>query len=201
MIQMSGTEDEAGDYGYNLADRNKRRTRCEAMVEIAKSDPCVKRLREAMRVAGCPISDLNFSCEDCPPRGNGYFSPTSRTVVLCQNNISRQSLMTRTLTHELVHAFDFCRRHGVDPDSLKHAACTEIRAYNLDGGCSPTSPLKKMEYVRQGAVTSIQSWSGVTRAEARAAVDQVFDTCVKDRTPLGPAPYSKTDAGSAFKDL
>ena len=33
--------------------------------------------------------------------------------------------MNETLTHELVHSYDYCRAH-LDWDDLQHLACTEV---------------------------------------------------------------------------
>lgn len=34
--------------------------------------------------------------------------------------------MNETLTHELVHSYDYCRAH-LDWEDLQHLACTEVR--------------------------------------------------------------------------
>ena len=34
--------------------------------------------------------------------------------------------MNDTLTHELIHAYDYCRAH-LDWNNLKHLACTEVK--------------------------------------------------------------------------
>ncbi len=36
--------------------------------------------------------------------------------------------MDDVLTHELIHAYDFCRAH-VDWNNLDHLACTEVHVY------------------------------------------------------------------------
>lgn len=42
--------------------------------------------------------------------------------------------MADTLTHELIHSYDYCRAH-VDWSDDKHLACSEIRAASLSGEC------------------------------------------------------------------
>ena len=46
-------------------------------------------------------------------------------IVLCENSIYSQACMNDTLTHELIHAYDYCRAH-VELDNIKHLACTEV---------------------------------------------------------------------------
>lgn len=46
-------------------------------------------------------------------------------IVLCENNIYSQGHMNDTLTHELVHTYDYCRAH-LDWNNLDHLACTEV---------------------------------------------------------------------------
>ena len=47
---------------------------------------------------------------------------------------SNQGEATRTLTHELIHAFDNCRVK-LEENNCGHIACTEVRAANLSGDC------------------------------------------------------------------
>ena len=56
----------------------------------------------------------------------GGFDPHRKQIVLCENNIFSQGHMNDTLTHELVHSYDYCRAH-LDWDNLQHLACTEVR--------------------------------------------------------------------------
>ena len=46
-------------------------------------------------------------------------------IVMCENNISNQTIMNQVMTHELIHAFDVCRVR-YDKESLRHLACTEV---------------------------------------------------------------------------
>ena len=41
-----------------------------------------------------------------------------------------QNLARRTIVHELIHAYDFCRAE-VDADNCYHAACTEVGPHVL----------------------------------------------------------------------
>lgn len=51
-------------------------------------------------------------------------------VVLCSNYISGAKTLRRTVLHELIHAYDYCRAQ-MDMSNLFHHACTEVRAAHL----------------------------------------------------------------------
>ena len=53
---------------------------------------------------------------------DGYFF---LQVILCEDTISSQPRMDDVLTHELIHAYDFCRVK-YEKDNLRHLACTEV---------------------------------------------------------------------------
>lgn len=46
-------------------------------------------------------------------------------MFLCENTIYNQQAADDVLTHELVHAYDYCK-FKYDPDNIKHLACTEV---------------------------------------------------------------------------
>lgn len=54
---------------------------------------------------------------------------------MCGNGIRSWDQFETVLTHELIHAYDYCRA-DVDPTNLKHHACLEVRASNLSGDCT-----------------------------------------------------------------
>lgn len=58
------------------------------------------------------------------------------TIYVCTNN-TVQSKWGEILTHELVHAFDDCLTPGrlVATDDCLTEACSETRAYSIDGNC------------------------------------------------------------------
>jgi hypothetical protein len=84
-------------------------------------------------------------------------------VVLCQNRIPDQEWMDRTLTHELIHAFDHCRAK-VDWNNCEHHACSEVRVQlvdDVDGSRStPTHrpPARGWLQVRAAALSGDCNW-------------------------------------------
>lgn len=116
-------------------------------------------------------------------------------MVLCQNNVQTQTQVHDTLTHELIHAFDFCRAK-VSWDNCEHHACTEIRAANLSGDCMFTKEFDRgrfgvaahqQECVKRRAILSVQ---GNPKCADRAAevVEKVFETCFNDTAPFERIP-------------
>ncbi|KAM7378020.1 hypothetical protein PAMA_013088 [Pampus argenteus] len=214
------------DYGYGLFPERKRsrfkkgspaeamftlNRRCQRMLKVAMDkNPYAKLLLSAMKSSGCTAyMDRHFSCEDCDSTVSGGFDAASSQVVLCQNNILLQSHMNRTVTHELIHAFDHCRAHVDWFHNLRHLACSEIRAANLSGDCSFSNEVARLNFglkqhhqecVRDRALGSILASRKVPQKEAEKIVDEVFDTCFNDHAPFGRIPHSKNDAEFAFRD-
>lgn len=164
---------------------------------ISKSS-YVRYMLDAMMKAGCEVCvPRHLVCEPCGPRVAGGFDPYRQQIVLCENNIYSQGHMDETLTHELVHSYDYCRAQ-LDWDNLRHLACTEVRAANLSGECffwKETFARLKFGWkkhhqtcVKERASKSMQCVRDMTDAEARAAVDSVFQTCFMDTDPFERVP-------------
>jgi inner membrane protease ATP23 len=150
---------------------------------------------EHMAKKGCPVTPEFFSCRPCGdiPAVGGYVPDEG--VVLCADNVRTQGEVTRTIRHELIHAFDHCRAH-VDWNNLEHVACAEVRAQNLSGECEwfeevnrGNIGLKKhhQECVRRRAELSVRQINP-DPALAAAAVKKVFDRCFADTEPYNRIP-------------
>lgn len=50
-------------------------------------------------------------------------------IIVCQNTARTKNYVQSTLSHEMIHMFDYCR-NKLDLNNLDHLACTEIRAAN-----------------------------------------------------------------------
>uniref|UniRef100_A0A0A9YH71 Mitochondrial inner membrane protease ATP23 n=1 Tax=Lygus hesperus TaxID=30085 RepID=A0A0A9YH71_LYGHE len=55
-------------------------------------------------------------------------------IAVCQNHVRNQILLNDTLTHELIHLYDYARAY-LDTNDPKQLACTEVRASALSGEC------------------------------------------------------------------
>ncbi|MEE6480735.1 hypothetical protein FKM82_012658 [Ascaphus truei] len=181
--------------------------KCQVMLRIAlDTSPYAKLLMDAMKQSGCTVyKDRHFSCEECDGSVSGGFDAATS-----ENNIHQQSHMNRVVTHELIHAFDHCRAHVDWFNSVRHLACSEIRAANLSGDCSLGNELTRFKFgvkqhhqvcVRDRALRSILAVRNVSQETAEKAVDEVFDSCFNDHEPFGRIPHSKKYAKYAYRDF
>nr|CAG4645085.1 EOG090X0CKN [Leptodora kindtii] len=173
------------------------RVRCERNVyNCFQNSPLVKLMYRALRASGCEI-DLrrHIACEVCDIKVSGGYDPQLNQIVVCQNIVRSENMVQGVLTHEMIHMFDYCR-HELDFKNVDHLACTEIRAANLthcsfmsawlQGDASPMNIRKQhAECVKTKALASVKAVRQVTDAEARAAVDRVFERCYSDLEPIG----------------
>lgn len=122
--------------------------------------------------------------------GSGPYKP--RIVLVEEHNYS-QEVFDRTLTHELVHAYDQCRAN-VDWKDLRHVACSEIRASQLSGECEFKQEVDRGSFgfmkqhqkcIRRRAALSVGlAHNGTSKEVAEKAVDSVYDQCYKDLAPF-----------------
>ncbi|EDO34675.1 predicted protein, partial [Nematostella vectensis] len=158
----------------------------------------VRFMLNAMSKLGCNIDDAKHTvCEPCNGKLLGGFDPDKKEMFLCENTIYNQQAMDDVLTHELIHAYDYCRVK-YDPDNLKHLACTEIRAANLSGDCFFWKEnigrfqfgwkAHQQKCVKTRAVNSILAVRNVSRQRAEETVDSVFDACFNDTDPFERIP-------------
>jgi mitochondrial inner membrane protease ATP23 len=150
-----------------------------------------------MKRSGCDVTRSFFICEPCPPGMliGGYWS-TGRGVVVCENVERSTAQISRTMVHEMVHAYDYCTSE-FDLNNCVHYACTEIRAANLSGDCNWTMELirgrgaaftkHKQACVKRMASLSLQS-NPSCAANADRAVDIAFERCWKDLRPFDHVP-------------
>ncbi|XP_062505608.1 mitochondrial inner membrane protease ATP23 homolog isoform X2 [Corticium candelabrum] len=136
-------------------------------------------------------------CEPCSGRVLGGFDHRRQQIVLCENTIYSETCMSEVLTHELIHAYDFCR-YNTNFSDVKHLACSEIRAANLSGDCFFWKEnfgrfkfgWKKHQQacVRERAVNSILCVKDIEKSEAENVVDSVFASCFYNTEPFEHVP-------------
>jgi len=162
----------------------------------AMSSPRVRFMTKALLKSGCPVGDSFFSCRPCEGMIGGYFDFDQKQVVLCENKIINYSHVVRSLTHELIHAYDYCRA-DVTFENCRHHACTEIRAANLSGDCHMWNEWKRTylrwakqhpECVKRRALLSIQMNPNCSGGAGQAAIDEVWESCYNDLEPFGSVP-------------
>lgn len=139
-----------------------------------------------------PCNQPNYACNCCTgsnSKSSGYTNGTD--VVLCYNNIGSATELFEVLAHELTHYRDFCK--GLITDCETHA-CSEIRAYDAEGGCVQGGSLNPevspgtykysgtgwyRKCIAAAAKSSTRAGSYcTTTAEADAAVDSQLNSCM-----------------------
>jgi hypothetical protein len=136
----------------------------------------IKLLLKAIRDSGCVSQAPAIDCVDSPARLLGLWDPERlkvrrvgrpASVAVCARvqcdatawfspqvevNVryadSKETVL-RTVTHELIHAYDACRV-DIDYNNCRHIACTEVRAANLSTDCNFKNEFKLMNWRIQG---------------------------------------------------
>jgi inner membrane protease ATP23 len=178
---------------------------CKKRLYAAMTDPTVKFMLEKIRAAGCALPDAFFSCEPFTNQFGGFVPPyvdeetgekRAAHVAVSMGLGGRsfvQEDMNVTLTHELVHAYDHCRRK-LRWDNCAHHACTEVRAANLSGDCKFWREVvgrgqwnhkgQQKECVKRRAMLSVLQNPACPPAKAKVALDMVFERCWEDTSPF-----------------
>jgi len=166
--------------------------------EIAKLLSLVESKRsisDASAEPGKPSSVL--FCSPCKVVAAGYFDAEKKGVHVCENHLGNsKKAITRTLTHELVHAYDdmfgvLNDKPPLDWSSCKSRACSEVRAAALSGDCDYTAEVARGNFspfnyynrcVKRRAQLSI-SMQKACADSAKCDVEEVFEQCLADRRP------------------
>lgn len=178
--------------------------KCVKYVDYARrSSPRVASLLRQLEARGCGLAAPDpIVCEDAfegAPVAGAYDSV--RRLVLMNPGVPAgvltQAITTRTVTHELIHAWDHCRA-VIDPADCRHLACTEVRAANLSGDCDFGIELargalrdfslrgRQQQCVRRRAELSVSMHPHCVAARrgVKATVDDVWEPCYADVSPF-----------------
>jgi len=182
---------------------------------LLQYSPTVRFLNEKISALGGTLDDKNIVCRRCPgrivaipdpkaeggerleiARQSGGFSP-DHGILLCANEIRDKSHLEDTLAHEMVHAWDHLRWKvdWIGEKSLRHAACTEIRASMLSGECRWTREAftrnnwsltqQFQNCVRMRAIQSVMARPTCKDdVHATKVVNEVWDSCFSDKRPF-----------------
>ncbi|XP_017762754.1 PREDICTED: mitochondrial inner membrane protease ATP23 homolog [Eufriesea mexicana] len=173
------------------------KTKCEMNVaKCVKESPIVKLMLNALKSSGCEFDIArHISCDLCEETVSGGYDAELNQVIICYNMCTNQNYVLSTLTHELIHMFDYCR-NKLDYNNLDHLACTEIRAANqchcsflgaMYRGTASPFHIKQAhrDCVTDKAIRSVLAVKEVSKDDATAAVMRVFDRCYNDLEPIG----------------
>ena len=183
-----------------------------------KSSPFVGILLSALADAGCPLKpEHHIAIEDCDKKHNivGAFDSFNNQIVLCKNQLngmqanSKVASVQKTLSHELVHAYDHCRADVDFYHNPAHMMCSEIRAAALSGECMfseniVASTLSGFQAYHQTCVkkTALASFRALhpqwDRDRSQALFEKLFLTCYNDTLLFDRIPFSKRQAELAY---
>ena len=121
-----------------------------------------------------------------PRRATALLSSTKKLQVEDARDLDN------TVGHELVHAFDQCRRRHFERD-CNLIACSEVRASAM-GECADVRPaFARRQCVRENATLSTSHQCGTHRGARLVA--RVFDQCLRDHEPFSLFPQARMAAG------
>ena len=116
-------------------------------------------------------------------------------IQICSDNVDKYRLssdqVSRTVLHELIHAYDDCRVE-FDETNCSHIACTEIRAALLSGDCDFMTEIQRRNFgiksqgekcVRRRAELSVIAHPQCASI-GKQVVDSVFQQCFNDFAPF-----------------
>lgn len=169
--------------------------RCERLLEAAKELDMPARLLRILSEGGIdespsssPSSPSSFSiiCKFCASDGHeagarAFFSSPPSGITMCSNRLAGAPEVAEALTHELVHAVDFCRRKW-DLGECDALACSEVRAAR-EAECKYSFWGKERCARRLATVSTTHIFPGC----GGECVDRVFDACFRDKT-MGESP-------------
>jgi inner membrane protease ATP23 len=122
------TPDERRAYlrAKDLINEEKDCKRCEDQRDwLLKQSPVIRFMRDQIRNLGADLNEENMRCRRCTTAQLGGFD-ANYGILLCANELATRDRVEETMAHEMVHAYDHLR-WKVNPDNMKHQACTEVR--------------------------------------------------------------------------
>ncbi|KAK7733583.1 Mitochondrial inner membrane protease atp23 [Botryosphaeria dothidea] len=155
--------------------------------------PVVRFMRDEINKLGGDVGPHNVRCRRCTTAQGGGIDQ-DYGVLICANHMRNRGHVEDTITHEMVHAYDYLR-FRVDRWNLRHQACTEIRASTLSGECRFTREFftrnqwrftsQLQDCVRRRATLSLMARPGVKDdVHAARLVNEVWDSCFADTRPF-----------------
>lgn len=124
-------------------------------------------------------------------------------IYVCAEHVHSSKHVATIITHELIHAIDYCRTVNMDPiHNCLQLACTEIRAENLSGECNmkweflrgklnPSSILGHgQECVQRRAIDSVKANPNCSQ-HAAAYVEAAMQRCYADTFPFERHPNQR----------
>lgn len=169
------------------------------VIEIIPEDKKinVQNFNGVMENNQCKYTLQSTIGDNCSSHHNKKIIPG---IFLCENNLKSEMHTHQSMSHEIIHAIDFCRSKMDPVNNCLHIACTEIRAENLSGECDfinefTNGQIKRFashgkECVKRRAILSVMSVPKCSRS-ASEFVKAAFDRCYEDTFPYDRHPNLK----------
>lgn len=107
-----------------------KKEKCQKyLLELFVSSPIILYMKDALKQAGCPLFVNDIQCVPCSTDLpiSGFYRP-GKGVFLCEETIYSPTHLQETLTHELLHAFDYCTKDIDLSNNCIQNICTEVRS-------------------------------------------------------------------------
>ena len=162
--------------------------RCENQIRIARKDSRIVRLERVLKkTCGTP----SFECECCSGNENGSYTPRywlfwGNKITICSNapkfrTRPKLSDYVDTLTHELIHAIQFCndKYANMYGTNCRKMMCMEIEAmYNgTFYEIKDSYWIKKRIFERLKAYKNKPQCKKLSEEDFRNLFDEIFDSC------------------------
>jgi len=165
----------------------KERQNCEInVIKALSSSPRIRLLVQALNNSGCPfLPSRHIDCSPCDPSLSGGYDDQTNQVIICSNNCTTASKVEATLSHELIHMYDFCTAE-IDFKNKRHLACSEIRAATHTSCAKYSMDFWSFQDCVQTKASRSVAWvNKIEEKEARKIVKSVFEKCFNDLEPFG----------------
>jgi inner membrane protease ATP23 len=158
------------------------------MAEIPIDSEKVRKWIAKLQEFSCPIPSIKTI--DCEQNVAGQFDPLSNNLYIC-SNLKEFILLETTITHELIHAFDFCTKK-FDLLNCKQIACSEVRAAVMSGDCDWRLELGRGNLPMFGGLEKCAKRRAILamkmlpdcQSSANETVETIFEDCFNNYHPF-----------------
>ncbi|KAJ1625987.1 peptidase M76 family-domain-containing protein [Pavlovales sp. CCMP2436] len=176
--------------------------RCEGWAQSAQQKTQPSALLRAIKAGGCNALAGGIKPVMCGPKGPrfdgvaAYYRAQTGRVLLCADRLKSEEETAAALSHELVHAYDHCRKglriplvRTQVPWALDcpSEACSEVRAYSLATYADAPPWVDKRNLVYRSALQSMLSNVGSQCSDGEkcaSVLTAIFERCAADASPF-----------------
>lgn len=172
---------------------------CRELVLTAVKDPKISALLHSLGKGKKDWDGIAIDCIKCSEEGvegtaRAMLSINPTQIILCANRLDSIKEISSSLTHELVHAFDFIQNR-YDFTSCYGLASSEIRAAR-EAECGDYTDSKLFPYFKNNCVSdhAKRSTKNMFPAEANECVETMFQKAMRDNEPFNEIANSNSNS-------